>query len=368
MFEITDFTSTTRWEKECEKYKSIYKVSDEDLKEKPLILRTLLNISQEKPNYEIGNFTKLNNPQNFEITKQEISLNFFPFSNAQEFIDYFIFKINLISLNSPKFKNFKCIKSTKYSVSLDYFDLKLRTRSYSNHENNFELKDSTILSGNSMGIYTMQAVFPTYFHKWAKSRDISRIIEVWERDDVPGLGFVDKKDLRLSLQGILTSNPKKSKSSSKPPKIKEPPCFPKDSVLWAFSERILDAASMKPKFLSHETPFIPFLRGFWLEFKYLIKNVCIPEGLYLPGIESVNDSDDSWKVDYKNCLLHQKLSLLNICIHQSIQRDEKTPTYTSVLEHPFVRDSVESELQSPIELTLNISKKIFKVFTGIFIN
>jgi hypothetical protein len=365
MFEITDFTSTTRWERACEKYKNTNKVADEDLKENQLVLKTLLNISQDKPNYEIGNFAKLNNSQNFEITTLETSLGYFPFANAQEFIDYFIFKINLISINSPNFKTFKCVKSTAYSVSMDHFDLKLRTLSTSNHQNNLELKDSTILSGNSIGISTMAVGFPTYFHKYAKSKDISRIIAAWEQDDAHGLGFVDKKDLRNALQGILGCNPKKSKSSTKPTKIKEPPFFPQDSLLEEFSKRILDAASVKPKFLSHGTHLIPFLRGFWMDFKYFVKNVCVKEGLYLPGIESINDSNHCWNVDYKHCLLHQKLSLLNICIHYSNQRKDKRK-YSSVFEHPFVKDSIESELASPIEKTINMSKKLIKVFTGMF--
>ena len=132
-----------------------------------------------------------------------------------------------------------------------------------------------------------------------------------------------------------------------------------------FCERVLDAASLKSKYLSHDTPLVPFIRGLWADFKYLVKNVCIPEGLFLPGLEST--ADEIWKVDYRYCLLHQKLSLLNICIHQSLQRSEKLVKYTHILEHPFVKDSIEGELQSPIEKTIKMSKKLMNVFTGTFI-
>ena len=101
-----------------------------------------------------------------------------------------------------------------------------------------------------------------------------------------------------------------------------------------------------------------------MDTKYLIKNVCIQEGLFLPGLESAGDSEEIWKIDYRYCLLHQKLSLLNICIHQSMQRSDKVVKYGHILEHPFVKDSVEKDLQSPIEKTINLSKNLMKRFTG----
>jgi hypothetical protein len=86
---------------------------------------------------------------------------------------------------------------------MDHFDLKLTSKSFSNHENNLELKNSTILSGNSIGIHTMQVVFLKNIHKYAKSGDIFRIFKMWHDNNGQELGFVDKKDLRESLKGIL---------------------------------------------------------------------------------------------------------------------------------------------------------------------
>ena len=148
-------------------------------------------------------------------------------------------------------------------------------------------------------------------------------------------------------------------------KVKEPPCFPKDSILWVFCERLLDAASSKSKYLSHDTPFVPFLRGIWSDFKYLIKNVCVKEGLFLPGLECNDVSDQAWKIDYRYCLMQQKLVLLNICIHHSLQNNDKVINYANIWDHPFVKGSDEVDAQSPLDKTIDISKKLIRVFTGI---
>jgi hypothetical protein len=184
---------------------------------------------------------------------------------------------------------------------------------------------------------------------------LTRVLQTWLSSlRMTQPSFVDKTDLRKALLYILDDSaspltPVPMNLNSKGPRLRLD-SVPYGSLLHKLALRLLDVASPEPKFIAFDCGLSSFLKGLWGDLLLLLRD-CWDQGLEIPGVDmSLNESHMG--LDYRTCLLHQKLCMLNLCIRDKNLRvslkergSSEDRKWKRIQDHPLLRSP--SEQSSP---------------------
>jgi hypothetical protein len=144
---------------------------------------------------------------------------------------------------------------------------------------------------------------------------------------------------------------------------------PYESLLWKFSERLLDSCGSKSSLLKFNTGMIALLKGIWEEFVHEI-GVLWQAGLYIPGIdvqvydEERNEYTLDVGIDLDHNIMHQKLAMINCCLYRKCLI---IPTYDARIELQNTARKLNSisSLIKPLFNTTHVKSMMFDTLSGI---
>jgi hypothetical protein len=182
---------------------------------------------------------------------------------------------------------------------------------------------------------------------------LTRVLQTWLSSlRMTQPSFVDKTDLRKALTHILDDSslitPPIMNLNSKGHRLRLE-MVPYGSLLHKLALRLLDVASPEPKFITFDCGLSSFLKGLWGDILILLKE-CWNQGLEIPGV-NINLNETHIGMDYRTCLLHQKLCMLKMCIRDKNSRVDLNEEgdglrkLKRIQDHPLLKSP--SERSSP---------------------